>query len=704
MSKYSRNALIKSIIIAIVFFALLEVLVAAYFSYDEQSRLNNLYPKADAIESKVDNVFDSTLTISDGYLSFLTANIDSTKEETETFLDYLFSYEENYVRNIAVIEDTTIIYNYPFEGNESSIGVDLAQIETQKDDILRVKNNLDSIFLGPVELVQGGKAFILRIPITQDGVYWGQIATVIDADLFEQLLIEEANNNNLTIDIRDSNTEKQILKYGAVSNQNQVVESTYNNKYFSWDITVTDTTLDQSLFFRIMSRFIGIIIIITISYIYYKDNLLDSQIVFNSKHDSLTGDYNRTKFMNDYNQGKLNGRLIAFTDVNKFKLLNDTLGHSFGDWCLKQVSNKFKSLEIFRVYRISGDEFILVSKVPMTIKEFRNELPSNHFTFYNEEFKQNVDIDVSIGVLEELIETIDLETILMYLDYAMYDAKKENKGVTIVNQELMAVYDNTKVIEQQLIDDIKKNNLIPYYQPIINLDTQKIEGFEVLSRWIYQGEIRSAGMFIDTVKKIKYVDLVDKNLFNKLQLEHQELINELEEVKDFSFAINLSAETLQIFEKNKERFDVFVKNRSIAIDKITFEISEDMNLGLISIETLRYMQEKGYSITVDDFGAGVSKLSDVLSGELKTIKTDKSLLPIHEEHDKKTNAFYTLIKAIKASGTKICVEGVETPLQLELSKNAGCTLGQGYLFSKPMPKEDVIPFIRNFKFSDYIPK
>ena len=202
--------------------------------------------------------------------------------------------------------------------------------------------------------------------------------------------------------------------------------------------------------------------------------------------------------------------------------------------------------------------------------------------------------------------------------------------------------------------------------------------------------------YLGGYKKVKYVDLVDQNLFDKLQEEYVELLEACPQIKDLTFAVNLSAELLMIFEKNNSRFDEFVKNRVIPIEKSVFEISEDMNLGVISIETLRYIQTGGYAISVDDFGAGVSKLSDVLSGELKAIKADKSLLPSKKANDKKIVGFYTIIKAIRASGSSICVEGVETKEQLEMAIDAGCRLAQGYLFSKPIPKEEVIDFIENF--------
>ncbi|XMB73071.1 EAL domain-containing protein [Mycoplasmatota bacterium WC30] len=701
MKSFDRTIFLKVMFIGIVIFVMFEMIVLGFVSSNKQSAINDLRPKAETIRAQIEKVFQSTITISDGYLSYMTSNLDASKEDTETFLNHLFFYDENYVKNIAVIEDTTIKFNYPYEENQSSIGVDLSTIATQRDDILMVKNSQEPLFIGPVELVQGGLAFILRIPILDGDSYWGQIAVVLDADLFIQSIKTKAELNSLTVRIFEQDSDFDLFINGDVIDDENI-STNYSNKYFSWTFEVSESEIQSTLVQDIIIRLIILSITFTICYFLYKSNILNKRIMHNANHDSLTGDYNRSKFISDYNSNLFEGMLIAFSDVNKFKLLNDTLGHSFGDWCLKQLSSKFNSMNNLRTYRIGGDEFILVSTAPMSVEEFENQLSSNIFTFYNEEFKQDVDLALSIGILEKITKNITLESMLMYLDYAMYDAKKENRSFTIVDNKLMKIYDETKVIEQQLIEDIRKNNLLLFYQPIINLETCAIEGFEVLSRWLYKDKIRTAAKFIDIVKKIKYVDLVDINLFNKLQTEYVELLNECSQIKDLSFAINLSAESLMIFEKTNKKFDGFVENRVIPTKMIVFEISEDMNLGTISMETLRYIQNKGYAISVDDFGSGVTKLSDVLSGELRTIKTDKSLLPSKKENDKKTAGFLTVINAIKASGSAICVEGVETTSQLELSIEAGCKLAQGYLFCKPIPKDEIIDYIKNFDFSNYI--
>ena len=701
MKNPKTQILIRLILASIAVFVMFEIAFLGFSQYTKEVENTELYQKSNSILSKVETIFQSSITISDGYLSYVSSDVALTKEESEEFLSHLLFYEENFVRNIALLEDTTIKYNYPYEGNESSIGIDLALIDGQKEQVLYVKDNRISLFVGPVELVQGGQAFIIRIPIlTTNEEYWGQISLVIDADLFIQVIEEEADLNKLNVAIVDAETDDDVISVREV-NDDRFVSNNYTNKYFSWDILVSNQVVQSTLLEAILIRVLIVLVMIIIVHFSYKSKILDWELKYYADHDFLTDDLNRSKFYSDYNDHLFDDKLVAFADINKFKLINDTLGHLFGDWVLSQASERFNASEKFRVYRISGDEFILVSIEPMTVKEFKSTILSSELTFYNETIKQDIEIKLSFGVLEKLTKTINLETILMYLDYAMYDAKNESKTFTIVTEELMKSYNETKILEQQIIDDVRNDKLIPYYQPIINLETGTVDGFEVLSRWLYRGKIQSAATFIDILKRIKYVDIVDRNLFKKIQQDYTELISLSDKVKDMTISINLSAETLMGMERDNKMFDMFIDCRTIPIENIIFEISEDMNLGLISIETLRYMQKKGYNITVDDFGSGVSKLSDVLSGELKRIKTDKSLLPAKMNNDKRVKGFYTVIKAIQASGSVICVEGVETVEQLEISIDAGCKLAQGFLFAKPIPKEEVIPFIESFDYSNY---
>lgn len=700
MKKTDKKMLYRVSIIGLLMYLTFEIIIFGVTTYTNQNKTNELKSKSNTIQTEIENIFQSTTTISEGYLSFITSNLDASKEETESFLEHILFYDVNYVKNIAVLENTTIKYNYPLEDNESSIGIDLSAVEAQREDVLFVKDNLEPLFIGPVSLIQGGTGFVIRIPVLEGIEYWGQIAIVLDADDFIQVIESKSKESNVDVRITNLIGDSEIIVIGDEIKGNSV-SSVYNNKYVSWKLEISESSIRSTFIEDIIVRILGILIISMTCYYIYRSMLLNKEIMYNSEHDYLTGDYNRAKFSKDFNENKFNGKLIAFADVNKFKVINDTLGHLFGDWCLMQLSDKFNEIGDFVTYRISGDEFILVSTNLMSVDTFKEKVLSANYIFYSDKLKQDIDLSISVGVLEKLNGKINLESMLMYLDYAMYDAKKENKKFTIVNERLMHKYDEVKSIEQQLIADVKKGKIIPYYQPIINIKNGTIDGFEVLARWYYKGEIRSAGMFIGVIKKVKYVDLVDQNLFNKLQVEYLELLEDCEQIKDFTFSVNLSAESLMIFEKDNKKFDHFVKKQIIPNKNTIFEVSEDINLGVISIDTLRYIQSKGYNVAVDDFGAGVSKLSDVLSGELKSIKTDKSLLPSKYTNDKKIDGFFTVIKAIKASGSTICVEGVETMTQLEMAIDAGGKLVQGFLFSKPIPKDEVVDFINNFDYSRY---
>lgn len=265
----------------------------------------------------------------------------------------------------------------------------------------------------------------------------------------------------------------------------------------------------------------------------------------------------------------------------------------------------------------------------------------------------------------------------------------------------MAVYENQKIIEQLLIEDIKDNKLELYYQPIININEKRVESLEVLSRWRYQGEIIPASKFIDVAKKIKYIEVLDQNLFKKLQKDYTAFKAQLKTDENLNFAVNFSSETLKLFEQNNLLFDQFVENNNIPKENLMFEISEDINLGVISNATLKYIKEAGYNLVIDDFGSGVSKLSDVLSGKLLAIKTDRSMLPKDFKDVQKLKGFNTILKAIHAAGSFVVAEGVETSEQLEICKNAGVNTVQGYLFAKPMPFNEVIEYISTFDYSDY---
>lgn len=701
MNFFKDKSKVRVLIIIILLLVIFELIVVVSNALAARTEESDLYRKSYAIQAEIEKVFLNVFTISDAYVSFISETPSTTKEETESFLRHLLSHEENYVNNIAFVENTTIKFNYPHEENIDSIGVDLSLIDGQKEDVIFVKDSETSLLIGPVELVQGGNAFILRTPIISNDEYFGQIATVINADDLIGLLEVEADRYSIELTIAYHN-EASFIEIGNDFDKTNV-KTEISTKHATWDLIVfNQSSGNADDFINYGIRAIGIFVIVIVSYYSYRNEKLISQVKYRATHDILTNNFNRSMFSEDFKAQKIIGKLVAFMDINKFKLLNDTLGHHFGDWALIRLSQEFESFDMFTTYRNSGDEFILVSKAPMSEEEFLNMTNGFVYSFYNEELQQNIDIDLAVGVIEKVSEDLVLEDMLMYLDYAMYDAKKHRIAYTLVDDDLMRKYYQQKQMEQVLIEDVKNNNFITYYQPIIDIKNKRIDSVEVLSRWRYKGEIIAAANFIGIVKKIKYIENIDQNLFVNLQQEYQVIIDACEDCENMKYAINLSAEILKEFEKNFSKFDTYIKDIIIPVDKVIFEISEDINLGIISNETIEYIRDKGFSLVIDDFGSGVSKLSDVLSGKLLAIKTDKSMLPINKDDTKRIEGFNTIVKAINSTGSKVCVEGVETIEQLEISLEAGCEILQGYLFGKPMSLEEIILYINNFDFNSII--
>lgn len=696
-----KRKLIYFIIFVFSIFIMSELIIVFTVDYFENENTTELNRKAYAIENKIEKVFLNVNTLNDAYASFMKENPNASEEESIEFLEYLYSHQLNYTNNIAYLEDTTIKYNYPVEGNESSIGVDLMLIDTQKEYLQEAIDTRNSVFFGPVELVQGGIAFILFDPVIIDDTYIGTVATVLKQEELINLLDNESDIFDVSISLSEVSNKDPFLKSGISFIETPIIVSV-DIEHSVWELAVYPNEASYTrLYIELITRLISLSIIGSVVYFMNSKHQYILNIEYKATHDFLTGNFNRSKFIEDYTNDEFHDSLIAFMDVNKFKVLNDTLGHQFGDWALIELSKTLRETNLFDVYRNSGDEFFLISKKKMSKEQFLDVTNKFEFSFYNEVLKQNIFVSLAVGFIPVIPNDLPLETMLMYLDYAMYDSKKLHRPYTIVNDELMKIYDEQKRMETMLIEDIKQNHFLNFYQPIIDVNTGKIYGVEVLSRWKYNNEILSAGRFINIVKKIRHIERVDQNLFDNLQKEYSFLKNQINDVEDIKFNINLSAELLKRFESDFKEFDKYITSLVIPKENIIFEISEDINLGIISNETIEYIKSKGFHLVIDDFGSGVSKLSDVLSGRLLAIKTDKSMLPESNKDTKKIKGFTTIVKAVHSTGSMVCVEGVETKEQLEIVKNVGCSIVQGYYFGQPLAVDEIADYINDFDINAY---
>ena len=305
-----------------------------------------------------------------GFVAYIHTHDELTDENIYAFLDELLKSHSNMVNNVGILKDTTIVWNYPYEANKSSIGVDLAKNEKQKGQILAVKESLKPLFQGPIDLVQGGRGFSIRSPILNpDGSYWGQASIILKADIFIQTIQEY--EKNLGIQTILLNGDEVVYGDSALLNES-VYWFELDDEIFVWSVgmkVIEDQTYTKV---RIYFMFIlGAVIFITITSAMYMFVRANDLIKHEALHDHLTGLRNRNSLdetmaqvfaasnRNHYKVG------VLLLDLNKFKAINDTYGHAVGDIVLKDAAKKLKhhARSDEMIFRVGGDEFLLVVPV-----------------------------------------------------------------------------------------------------------------------------------------------------------------------------------------------------------------------------------------------------------------------------------------------------------------------------------------------------
>lgn len=424
-------------------------------------------------------------------------------------------------------------------------------------------------------------------------------------------------------------------------------------------------------------------------------------------YDALTGLANRILLKDRINKAIQNAKrhneqlAVLFLDLDHFKLINDTLGHSVGDELLVFISELLHKQirESDTLSRLGGDEFvILISSIKDEIviaeitQKIINVLQQKHNIGTHQLY-----ITSSIGVALFPKDGATADALIRNADTAMYAAKNGGRnGYKLYSQEMGNFIDKQLNLEQDLMDAVKsKNQIEVFYQAKIDTKSKEIYGAEALVRWrhpekglifpdnfIYIAE--STGLMIDMGNLIIEQSLEHIKEFNKLGFSHLKI------------AINLSARQFQ--DTNLVSFiSAMLEKYQIAPSQIEFEITETVSMTNMN-NTLRILQELkalGTSIAIDDFGTGHSSLAYLKKFPINILKVDQSFVfgIINNEDDKILTQ--TVISMAHSLGLKTVAEGVETEQHVEILEELGCDYLQGYFYSKPITKNDFIRLLQN---------
>lgn len=427
--------------VAITFFLLMVFLliIGMLMNSIKQQEMLKATDKFINFKSRVERLIFTNETLVQGFEAYLLMNPDLDQAEAEIYMDKLLSKNENQIRNIGVIQDTTIIWNYPKEGNAAAVGVDLSMVEGQKDLVLKVKNELEPVLQGPVDLVQGGTGFIIRLPIIRPETgYWGQISIVLNGDKIIEEINAYAADAGLKVAIfNDQN--KRVPFYGAMSIVGEApLGFDIDPDFINWQVVVSpkDGWQNNQLIFEGAILF-AFLIAAGAGQLTYRVLKTNDQLRIMSSHDSLTGLFNR-HYLNEYQAmvlaaAKRNNRHVGFIsmDLNHFKKINDTYGHNVGDLVLVETARVLKGCTRTNeaVFRLGGDEFLIIMpdiEDGTVLQQTRERLiKSFKDDFHLVEYPCKIAVSIGTSVFPEDGNNID--ALLQIADEEMYADKKQQQ-------------------------------------------------------------------------------------------------------------------------------------------------------------------------------------------------------------------------------------------------------------------------------------
>ncbi|MFP3123921.1 EAL domain-containing protein [Ectobacillus funiculus] len=441
----------------------------------------------------------------------------------------------------------------------------------------------------------------------------------------------------------------------------------------------------------------------------YVDDLKQSQevIEFQAYHDPLTGLPNRRYFQEELHQRVANvkktGSIIAllFIDIDRFKDVNDSLGHAKGDRLIKLISERIKGCLPAKdsvLTRQGGDEFvILFSNLDLEkIKEIAETIVAAVKQPYSVEGNE-VYVSASCGMSVYPTHTEDLDELMIYSDVSMYAAKKQGGNKVILYDDVINKEKKQRLrIETRLRKAIENEEIEVYYQPKINAQADVITGVEALLRWTDAelGFVRP-DIFVSVAEETGLIhslwELAMRKACSQISKWNE---NRLEPL---SLAVNFSAKQFQDPAYLVGRVREILSECQLAAQNFEIEITES-TLFINSDETIKALeslQEYGVSISIDDFGTGYSSLSYLKTLPINCLKIDRSFIQDIQEDYSDSEIAKAVINLAQSLRLQVVAEGVEQEYQKEFLMKNNCYHMQGYLFSKPVCKEELERLLLN---------
>ena len=427
----------------------------------------------------------------------------------------------------------------------------------------------------------------------------------------------------------------------------------------------------------------------------------EERLVHDALHDSLTGLPNRVLFMDHLKHAVERSRrnkdfhfTVLFLDLDRFKIINDSLGHMVGDQLLVGIARRLETCvrSIDTVARLGGDEFTVLLedlKDPCETIEIVNRIQSE----LSVPFKlggHEVFTSVSIGVAPSTTGYERAEDILRDADTAMYRAKSSGKARhEVFDREMHAHAMNLLHIETDLRRAVERGEMRLHYQPIVALSDEKVIGFEALVRWQHSERGLVSPMdFIPVAEETGLIVPIGRWVLREACRQMSEWKRRDASAAPLFISVNLSGKQFTqpdlLGQVTRTLEETGLDPRSLKLEITESVVMENIEA---AVETLESLRSLGVEMSIDDFGTGYSSLSYLHRLPIDTLKVDRSFVSRMASNNENTEIVRTIVTLAQSLDMKVVAEGVETSEQLSQLQILRCEGAQGYLFSRPLDAE-----------------
>lgn len=437
--------------------------------------------------------------------------------------------------------------------------------------------------------------------------------------------------------------------------------------------------------------------------------LAEEKLQHEATHDVLTGLPNRKMFLNRLTDALTAARFnrnhkvsVLFIDLDRFKYVNDSLGHLIGDQLLIGIAERLS--ECMRpsdmVARLGGDEFTILVEGKYDIEEVVRiaERIQQKFSVPFNLSGHEVFSSASIGILHASEQHLTSEDMMRDADTAMYQAKRAGKARhEVFDEKMHLAAKETLQLETDLRRAVENGEMYILYQPIFSLSDGEIRGIEALTRWVHPsiGEV-SPAKFIPLAEEIGLINVLGEHILRKACTEIKPIFDKQPAPSDITLSVNISGR--QFGQPGLvQTVTNILEESKFSARRLRFEITESVFFEFQekAVEMMNQVRELGIEIDIDDFGTGYSNLSYLVRLPISTLKIDRSFVSPISDDGANTEIVKTVLALARNLGLKTVAEGIETAAQREALKRLGCEGGQGFLLAKPMDAGELANYLSN---------